>query len=96
MEPKTFWLNVKKFVRNYIDINGDNERLNDEAMGSYYPHRWVTESGNQGDGSGSFGRMAQRKVVVQALQAMVNSNDDIRDDESRIFNLMACSRLFQN
>jgi hypothetical protein len=81
--------NVKKFVRNYIDINSDNERLNDEAMGSYYPHRWVTESGNQGDGSGSFGRMAQRKVVVQALQAMLNSNDDIRDDESRIFNLMA-------
>ena len=32
------------------------------------------------DGPGSFGRKAQRKVVVQALQALVNSNDDIRDD----------------
>ena len=81
--------NVKKFVRNSIDINGDNERASDEAMGAYYPHRWVTESGNQADGSGSFGRKAQRKVIVQALQAMLNSNDDIRDDESRIFNLMA-------
>lgn len=81
--------NVKKFVRNYIDVNGDNDRANDEAMADYYPHRWVTESGNQADGSGSFGRKAQRKVVVQALQAMLNSNDDIRDDESRIFNLMA-------
>jgi hypothetical protein len=81
--------NVKKFVRDAIDINSDNERAGDEAMGAYYPHRWVTESGNQADGSGSFGRHAQRKVVVQALQAMVNSNDDIRDDESRIFNLMA-------
>ena len=81
--------NVKKFVRNSIDINADNGRNSDEAMGLYYPHRWVTESGNQGDGSGSFGRKAQRKVIVQALQAMLNSNDDIRDDESRIFNLMA-------
>jgi len=81
--------NVKKFVRNYIDVNDDNIRLGDAAMDLYYPHRWVTESGNQGDGSGSFGRKAQRKVVVQALQAMVNSNDEIRDDESRIFNLMA-------
>ena len=62
----------------------------DAPMADYYPHRWVTESGNQNDGSGSFGRKAQRKVVVQALQAMLNSNQDIRDDESRIFNLMAC------
>jgi hypothetical protein len=81
--------NVKRFERNYINVNGDNERNGDEAMAAYYPHRWVTESGNQNDGSGSFGRHAQRKVVVQALQAMLNSNDDIRDDESRIFNLMA-------
>ena len=82
--------NVKKFVRNYIDVNADNDRLGGVAMDTYYPHRWVTESGNQEDGSGSFGRIAQRKVVVQALQAMVNSNEEIRDDESRIFNLMSC------
>ena len=81
--------NVKKFVRNYIDVNADNDRLGGVAMDTYYPHRWVTESANQEDGSGSFGRKAQRKVVVQALQAMVNSNEEIRDDESRIFNLMA-------
>ena len=56
---------------------------------TYYPHRWVTDSGNQADGSGSFGRHAQRKSVVQALQALVNSNQDIRDEESRQFNLMA-------
>jgi len=82
--------NVKKFVRSYIDVLGDNERFNNgESMSGYYPNRWVTESGNQEDGSGSFGRKAQRKVVIQQLQAMVNSNDAIRDDESRIFNLMA-------
>ena len=81
--------NVKKFVRNYINTAGDNDRNGGESMDGYYPHRWVTESANQEDGSGSFGRKAQRKVVVQALQAMVNSNEDIRDNESRIFNLMA-------
>ena len=81
--------NVKRFERNYIDITSENKRQSDESMENYYPHRWVTESGNQADGSGSFGRKAQRKVVVQALQAVVNSNDDIRDDESRLFNLMA-------
>ena len=82
--------NVKRFERNYIDINQNNERFSDESMSGYYPHRWVTESANNTDGSGSFGRNAQRKVVIQKLQAVVNSNQDIRDDESRIFNLIAC------
>jgi len=85
--------NVKKFVRNYIDVTADNGRFEannaDEPMTNYYPHRWVTESANNGDGSGRFGQNAQRAVVVQSLQAMLNSNDDIRDDESRIFNVMA-------
>ena len=81
--------NVKKFVRNYIDTAEDNGRQADESMSAYYPHRWVTESANQQDGSGTFGRKAQRKVVVQALQALMNSNQEIRDNESRIFNLMA-------
>ena len=58
-------------------------------MAAYYPHRWVTDSGNQADGSGSFGRHAQRKVIVQGLQSEMNSNQDIRDDETRIFNVMA-------
>ena len=82
--------NVKRFVRNYIDVDGDNDAYNGESMDGYYPHRWVTESGNNQDGSGTFGRHAQRKVVVQALQSMVNSNEEIRDDETRLFNLIAC------
>jgi len=81
--------NVKRFERNWIDVNGDNARMNDVNMELYYPHRWVTESGNQADGSGSFGAKAQRKVIVQSLQSLVNGNSDIRDDESRLFNLMA-------
>jgi hypothetical protein len=82
--------NVKKFVRNYINVNDENIRFSDESMSDYYPHRWVVESANQENGAGSFGRKAQRKVVVQKLQAVINSNDEIRDDASRIFNLIAC------
>ena len=81
--------NVKRFERNYIDVDTLNARTGDESMSNYYPHRWVTASGNNEDGSGTFGRHAQRKTVVTALQAMVNSNQDIRDEESRQFNLIA-------
>jgi hypothetical protein len=84
--------NVKRFERNYINTANNNVRFGSgdgESMENYYVHRWVTESGNQEDGSGTFGRKAQRKVVVQALQATMNSNDEIRDDESRLFNVMA-------
>ena len=72
--------NVKKFVYNHIE--------DPNIAGTFYD-RWVTESANNPDGSGSFGRNAQRKVVVQAMQAEINSNDEIRDDEARVFNLMA-------
>jgi hypothetical protein len=81
--------NVKRFERNYVDTGETNPRQSDASMANYYPHRWVTDSSNQPDGSGTFGRHAQRKSVVQALQAMVNSNQDIRDDETRVFNIMA-------
>ena len=81
--------NVKKFVRNSIDTTATNPRQGGASMSAYYPHRWVTESANQANGAGSFGRKAQRKVIVQGLQALVNSNQDIRDDESRLFNVMA-------
>ncbi len=85
--------NVKKYVKNYVNTAGNNTRYGSgtgESQAAYYADRWVTESANQEDGSGTFGRKAQRKVVIQALQALVNSNQDIRDDESRLFNLMAC------
>lgn len=88
--------NVKKFVYDYVDPTSENIRYGaaplyyGESMASYYPHRWVTVSGNNEDGSGTFGRHAQRKVVVRALQALVNSNQDIRDEEGRVFNLIAC------
>jgi hypothetical protein len=87
--------NVKAFTRDYVNTADDNVRFDPaetggESMADYYPHRWVTISNNQEDGSGSFGRKAQRKVVVKALQATVNSNEQLRDEDGRIFNLIAC------
>ena len=85
--------NVKRFVQNYIDLNARNPRYGEgegQTMNTYYPHRWISEAANQENGAGTFGRKAQRKVVIQALQALVNSNQVIRDEESRVFNLLAC------
>jgi hypothetical protein len=88
--------NVKQFRQDYVDRSVDNIRygaaptFSGESMEDYYPHRWVTISNNQVNGAGSFGRHAQRVVVVRALQALVNSNQDIRDEESRVFNLISC------
>jgi hypothetical protein len=81
--------NIKKYVVNYIDRDGDNDRMN-ESMATYAPNRWVTASANQEDGSGSFGRKAQRKVVVEKLKALVDTNQEIREEESRNFNLISC------
>lgn len=82
--------NVKKFYKNYINPQDDNIRFAGQKMENYYPHRWVTESANQADGSGSFGRKAQRKVIQIALQSLVNSNQEIRDTERNNFSLLAC------
>jgi len=82
--------NVKKYHKNYVNTADDNIRQGGDSMAEYYPHRWTTVSANQADGSGTFGRKAQRAVVVQALQATVNTNQQIRDEESRVFNLIAC------
>ena len=81
--------NVKRYVVNHIDRDGENTRMN-ESMALYAPNRWVTASSNQEDGSGSFGRKAQRKVVVEKLKALVDTNQEIREEESRNFNLISC------
>jgi len=85
--------NVKRYVRNYIDQTAINRRFgagDGETMTEYFADRWVTESANQTDGSGSFGRHAQRKVIIQSLQHVVNNNEEIRDTERNSFNLLAC------
>jgi hypothetical protein len=91
--------NVKKYVMNHIDIysnNGTNARYNDEPMdGSnettpYNPDRWVTVSPNQENGAGSFGPHAQRSFVVASLKAEIDTNQQIRDTDTLIYNLIAC------
>ena len=82
--------NIKRYAVNYIDVNLDNPRQSGELMADYAPNRWVTASSNQDDGSGSFGRKAQRKIVVEKLKALVDTNQEIREEESRNFNLIAC------
>lgn len=84
--------NVKRYANNYIDITADNPRFGTapgEAMGAYATDRWVTESGNNEDGSGSFGRKAQRKVVVQRMKSAVDTSSQVRDEERRNFNIIA-------
>ena len=93
--------NVKKYVNNYIDVTADNERykasFNDsglypssgDAMTAYATDRWVTASPNAEDGSGTFGRKAQRAVIVAAMKSVVDTSSEIRDEERRNFNLIA-------
>jgi len=81
--------NVKRYVSGYVDITAQNTRL-DEAMTYYYPDRWVSDAANDYRGVGQFGRKAQRAVVVQALNALIEGNQQIRDEDSRIFDIMSC------
>lgn len=50
--------------------------------------RWVTESGHQLDGTPYMGRKAQRAVIVKAMAATINADDDLRSELIN-FNLMA-------
>lgn len=50
---------------------------------------WVTASGNQDDGSPYMGHKAQRRMVVKALRAAIDSNTEIRE-EQYTYNLIAC------
>ena len=49
---------------------------------------WVTASGLKNDGSPYMGRKAVRAMVVQAMKASIDTNQDLRE-EQRQFNLLA-------
>ena len=99
--------NVKCYKNNYITTakypgSGSsglgNTRMSNESVAGYFPDRWVTESGNNADGSGTFGRKSQRKVIVQQLKSEIDTNQAIREDQ-RGFNVIACPgypELIQN
>jgi hypothetical protein len=93
--------NVKRYVNNYVATTEDNPRYDNtrspsglsfasgQSMQNYASDRWVTASPNNEDGSGSFGRKAQRGVVVAAMKSAVDTSSEIRDEERRNFNLIA-------
>jgi hypothetical protein len=91
--------NVKRYRNNYINTALDNDRFlvqtepgvfSGESMTNYATDRWVTASPNNEDGSGTFGRKAQRAVIIAALKSVVDTSEEIRDEERRNFNLIAC------
>ena len=86
--------NVKRYANNYIDTTADNLRYDPlntggQSMSAYATDRWITTSANNEDGSGSFGRKAQRKVVVAAMKSVTDTSQEIRDTERRNFNVIA-------
>jgi hypothetical protein len=52
-------------------------------------NRWISVSPNNANGSGTFGRKAQRSFVVAALKSVMDSNQSIRDTDTLTFNLIA-------
>jgi hypothetical protein len=99
--------NVKEYKNSYITTTKypgsgatglGNIRASNESVSTYFPDRWVTKSSNNADGSGSFGRKAQRKVIVEQLKSEIDTNQAIREDQ-RGFNVIACPgypELMQN
>jgi hypothetical protein len=91
--------NVKKFVKGHLNLEANlgknirfgNDYMIDPATGLpiYSADRWVTISPNAADGSGAFGRHAQRGYIVSKLKALINTNAAIRDSDTLIFNLIA-------
>ena len=90
--------NVKEYKNNYITTTKypgsgsaglGNIRQSNESVATYFPDRWVTKSSNNADGSGTFGRKAQRKVVVEQLKSEIDTNQAIREDQ-RGYNVIAC------
>ena len=89
--------NVKEYKNNHINTTTypgsgssglGNIRFSNESVAGYYPDRWVTKSSNNADGSGSFGRKSQRKVIVEQLKSEIDTNQGIREDQ-RGYNVIA-------
>jgi hypothetical protein len=86
--------NIKRFEPNWFtsarypdaypasDTNPAHKKLPE------VPYTWVSSSGLKEDGSAYMGRKAQRNMVVQALKAAINTNMQIREEDTFI-NLLA-------
>ena len=92
--------NVKKYIKGHLNLEANsglnirfaNDPMIDDTTGLpiYNADRWVTVSPNNVDGSGTFGRHAQRSYVVSKMKAMIDTNAAIRDTDTLAFNLIAC------
>jgi hypothetical protein len=85
--------NVKKYISGHINLTA-NEGVNirypsDTDMSGYVSDRWVSQQSVNEDGSGKFGRMAQRGVVVAAFKELIDTNAAIRDTDTLTYNLIA-------
>jgi hypothetical protein len=80
---------IKKYVQGAIDKTALNTRYNSADMSGYNADRWSCVSGTNEDGSGVFGRLAQRKFVVSGLKSFIDTSTAIRDTDTLIFNLIA-------
>ena len=85
--------NVVRYVKNYIDVTQRSDRVGLPAgspQTHFYPDMWVSDAANDVHGRGAFGRKAQRTVVLQALNALIEGNQGIRQPDTVIFNLLSC------
>ena len=86
--------NVKQFRTNYFT------QANYPDAGAYvsptstpgslpeFTYTWVTTSGNMTNGAPYMGRKAQRAMVVSAMKASIDTNQQVREEDT-YFNLMA-------
>jgi hypothetical protein len=82
--------NIKYYDVGYVNTQTYNTVYQNTLMTNYAPDRWVTASPNDVKGVGQFGRKAQRSVVLKALNATIQANQNIRQPDTVIFNLLSC------
>jgi hypothetical protein len=87
--------NVKAFTTNYFTAQAypDAGAYNPAAPTNnanlpLYNYTWVTASGNRVDGSMYAGRLAQRKLIVDAMKAGIDTSLTAREEQNQ-FNLIA-------
>ena len=76
--------NVKSFEVDYFNATS----FPDETL-PQQTNAWVTKSGNRADGSPYMGRQSQRKIIVAALKAGIDTATTPREEQFQ-YNLLAC------
>jgi hypothetical protein len=77
--------NVKVWESPYVfnEVTAATDNTNNDSTG-----RWISKSGNNPGGVPYMGTAAQQIVIVQAIQAAIVANEDIRAEDT-YFNLIA-------